>query len=174
VLSDAEFAAMYPWARRIAEVHAASIVRAHRLSNEDYADLVQEGVAALWQSFGRFNQNRGCRSTFAETVIANRLISVARTQTAVKRGIRVCESLSSIGAGVEPAVYQPDPCLRLDVGRILDRAPAELQRIVLMLAEYGPAQVSSQTGLSRAVVYRRILALRAIPRQRRVASFRRP
>ena len=161
MVSDARFEEMYRSVRPIAEVHAASTIRAYQLPSSDYQDLVQEGLIAYWQSLARLDPVRGSPRTFGEAVIANRLTSLARSRTAAKRGLRICLSLENIAGEVEPVVHQPDLLLQIEVCRILSRVPAELRRIVLMLADHTPSEASRVLGVARSTVYERIDRLRA-------------
>ena len=161
MLSDARFEPIYPAVRRIAEVRAASVIRLYSLPRQDYADLVQEGLAEVWAKLGCFDPNRAGLPTFVEIIIGNKLISIGRRYNAVKRAFSTCESLSEIRNDLECPASPPDLCLRVDISRVLGRVPAELRYLALILAECGPAQASRETGLSRGALHRRIARIRA-------------
>jgi len=62
----------------------------------------------------------------------------------------------------EPFQCAPDLDLRLDVHRALSLLPALMRRIVVIVADSGPAEASRITGTSRAAIYRTIAKARTV------------
>jgi DNA-directed RNA polymerase specialized sigma24 family protein len=158
-VADAAFERSYSTCRRVAAVHAATIVVLYGLPNEDRRDLEQEGLLELWRKLPLFDVRRASWRTFAERVVANRMTSVVRGLHSTRCGYGKEEPLDEVG----PTLRAPDECieLRADIRRVLASVSQFDQAVALSLIDHSAVETSWRLGVSRATVYRAIGRLRA-------------
>ncbi len=149
----AHFEEFYPDCKRIAAVRAAKVVAVFRLPRDARHDLEQEAILELWRRLPLFDSRRAGWRTFAERVVANRLISLMR-------GLRwkdepLCE--------LDRALPTPDDHfnLRADVRRVLAGVSRFDRAVARCLIDYSAMDTGQRLGVSRATVYRAIGRLRA-------------
>jgi DNA-directed RNA polymerase specialized sigma24 family protein len=75
----AQFLAVYPVARRAAEVRTCAAVARTTVARADRENLEQEALLAVWRALPHYNPSRASLRTFVERVAANRIASLLRS-----------------------------------------------------------------------------------------------
>lgn len=149
-----QFLAIYPLARRAAEVRTAAAVARTTVAPADREDLEQEALVAVWRALPRYDPLRASLRTFVEWVVATRFASLMRA----RRRQPTLEPLRD---------HQP---LGLDGIRILE-FQTDFQRVSAsfserdrslanLLADHSPTEASRALGISRSTVYEGIRRMR--------------
>jgi len=152
------FERSYAVSSRIAAVRAATLAVFYRLGKDARCDLEQEALLELWRKFPIFNIRRASWQTFAERVVANRMISVERLFRSERRGRGRDEPLDER----HRKLRAPEECLdlRADVRRVLAGVSQFDQAVARSLIDYSATETGPRLGVSRASVYRAIGRLR--------------
>ncbi len=77
---QAQFLAVYPLARRAAQVRAAAAVARATLLAADREDVEQEALVAVWRALPHYNPSRAALRTFVERVVATCFASLMRAR----------------------------------------------------------------------------------------------
>ena len=152
---EATFEQAYPIAARAAKVRATAAVVSGAVPVADREDFEQEGLTACWRALPHFDPNRGSLRTFVEHVVAARLASLIRS---ANRGPAMQPLDSASRCHVDPCVGTMG--LHADVWRLLNLLSDGDRRLVLLLMEYTPSEVSRMLSIARSTVYERIQRLR--------------
>ena len=75
------FLAVYPFARRAAQVRAFQACVRYGLPSCDRDDLEQDALTHLWQVFAKYDPTRAGVRTFIEVVVSRRFASMLRSQS---------------------------------------------------------------------------------------------
>ena len=154
---EAVFEQSYPATRRLAAVRAATMVSLFALPQHSGPDLEQEALLELWRKRAAFDPTRGSWRTFAEPVVANRLVSLARRMHSDKAGHRRERQIDEVREMAAPVDLAD---LRIEVWRVLDRVAPFDRTVALCLIGHSAMETGRTLGVSRATVYRSIERLR--------------
>ena len=153
-LNESQFLAIYPLARRAAEVRAAVAVAQAWVVTADREDLEQEALVAVWRALPRYDPLRASLRTFVEWVVATRFASLMRA----RRRQPTLESLKD---------YQPlglDGISVLEFQTDFQRVAASFserdRRLANFLVDNTPTEASRALGISRSTVYEGIRRIR--------------
>lgn len=152
--SQAQFLAIYPLARRAAQVRAAAAVARATLPTADREDLEQEVLVAVWRALPLYNPLRASLRTFVERVVATRFASLMRARRRQPL-LQPVQERHLVGLDGIPAVE-----LRTDVQRVTESLPETERRLAAVLVERTPTEASRVLGISRSTVYERIRHIR--------------
>lgn len=155
---ETNFDQLYPAAKRLAAIRAATVVVLYGLSRNLRSDLEQEVLLELWTKYPLFDASRASWRTFAERVVANRMTSIIRYVRSARCGYRKEEPLS----GTSRRLPAPDSCiaLRIEVRRVLSRVAPFDREVARYLIDCSANDTGERLGVSRATVYRAIGRLR--------------
>ena len=146
----AQFMAVYPLARRAAEVRTATIV----CQVEDREDLVQEALAAVWHALQFFDPSRASLRTFVERIVANRVASLMRTRRR-QPVFEVLQEHHLLGLdGIPTAEF------RIDFQKVAASLSEPDRRFAESLLEHRPTEACRAMGISRSCAYERIRRIR--------------
>jgi RNA polymerase sigma factor (sigma-70 family) len=153
--SQAQFLAIYPLARRAANVRSAAALTWASVAPVEREDIEQEALAAVWQALPHYDPSRASLRTFVECVVATRIVSAVRATHRVR-------ALHSVDLAVD---HCADPVsgrheLRIDIERLLRCCPDDERHVALLLMEHSPAEASRILGVARSTLYLRIQRLR--------------
>jgi len=159
-VGDAIFERSYAVSLRVTSVRAAAVVALYRLGKDARRDLEQEALLELWRKFPLFDSRRACWQTFAERVVANRMISVVRLHRSERRGRGRDEPLDEL----HRTLRAPAECLdlRVDVRRVLASVSHFDRAVARSLIDYSATETSHRLGVSRATLYRAVRRLRTV------------
>ncbi len=152
---EATFERVYPIALRAAQVRATAAAVRGAIPVADREDLEQEGLVACWRALPCFDPARGSLRTFVEHVIAARLASIIRSA-------RRAPSSVPINSAVMRPIDSPALALELhvDVQRVLNTLGWPDRKLVLLLHDHSPAEVSRILGIPRSTLHDRIVRVR--------------
>jgi RNA polymerase sigma factor (sigma-70 family) len=154
--SHAQFLAIYPLARRAAEVRTAAAVARGIVTRPDGDDLVQEVLVAVWRALPRYNPSRGSLRTFVECVVATRFASLMRARRR-QPTLKPLDSYLSVGLGGILAIE-----FRTDFQRVSSFLARCDRRLARILVDHSPTEASRALGVSRSTVYERIRQIRVV------------
>jgi RNA polymerase sigma-70 factor (ECF subfamily) len=169
VVVEGVFEQSYQASRRLAAVRAAAMVSLCGLPQNSRPDLEQEVLLELWRKRTAYDPARGSWRTFAEPVVANRLVSLTRSLNSAKSGHRREEPLETARSLTAPRERHD---LRIEVWRVLDRVAPFDRTVALCLIAHSATETARKLGVSRATVYRAIERLRAAFEQAGLAPWR--
>jgi RNA polymerase sigma-70 factor (ECF subfamily) len=153
------FEQSYQAASRLAAVRSAAMVRLYGLPQDSRPDLEQEALLELWRKRTAYDPARGSWRTFAERVVANRMVSLMRSIHSDKAGTSretpLDESVWSLSAPMDRGD------LRIDVWVVLGRMSLFDRTVAFCLIDHSAIETSQELGVSRATAYRSIKRLRA-------------
>jgi RNA polymerase sigma factor (sigma-70 family) len=141
-------------ARRVAQVRSTVAVASGAIAAIDREDIEQEALIAFWQALPLFDASRASLRTFAETVIATRVVSLRRA----RRRHALFEPLEDhhvVGLDGIPAV-----AARMDFFSITEKLTNKDRRLAELLLEYSPSEASRILGIARSTVYETIGRIR--------------
>jgi RNA polymerase sigma-70 factor, ECF subfamily len=142
---------------RLAAIRAATTATLYQLPTDSRQDLQQEALLELWRKRGAYDPGRGTWRTFAELVVANRMVSMVRSMHAHKAGYFREEPIQRADRLPAP-VERHD--LRIEVRRVLGGVAPFDRTVALCLIGHSAAETGHKLGVSRATVYRVIDRLR--------------
>ncbi len=145
--SHAQFVAIYPLARRSAQVRTAAAVARATIAPADREDLVQEALTAAWRAIPSYDPSRGSMRTYVELVIASRFASLMRA----RRRQPIVEPLESY----QPVGLNGISVLEFwtDFKRVLALLAERDRRLATLLMDHSPTEVSRALQVSRSTVY---------------------
>lgn len=149
------FRAIYPLARRAAEVRSAAAVAISSIASADREDIEQQAMADVWQALPRFDSSRASLRTFIERVVCSKVASAVRSQRARRRALPD-EALDAPGVW-EPATASDS---RVDVARVLVKLHAADRNLATLLVDHTPSEAGRALGISRSTVYEGIRRIR--------------
>ena len=150
---EALFLEAYPFARRAAQVRAATFPRC---LHEERDDLEQHALGSVWAAIHRFDQSRASLRTFVERIVASSMSSMSRRLRAEKRTRPPeCELPNSLQLIVRVE-------LRVDLQRLIERLSSVDRKVARLLPECRPTEIAHRLKISRAAVYRSITRIRML------------
>ena len=155
---EAVFEQSYQAASRLAAVRSAMMVTLYGLPQDSRPDLEQEALLELWRKRTAYDPARGSWRTFAERVVANRMVSLMRSMHSDKAG-NSRETPIESAWGLSAPMDRGD--LRVDVWVVLGRMSPFDRTVALCLIDHSAIETSQKLGVARATVYRSINRLRA-------------
>jgi RNA polymerase sigma factor (sigma-70 family) len=146
----------------------------------DAEDIQQELVLDYLRRLRSFKPNRCNRRTFAALVIRNRISTLIAERSASSRGYRACHiaieptdcpfsdlvltriAFSALTDHREGIFPEERRVQQIDTTRVLEHLATPLRRIcgLLMICD-DISEVAYKAGISRATLYRRLVAIRA-------------
>jgi RNA polymerase sigma factor (sigma-70 family) len=159
-MNETGFESSYSITSRIAAVRAMSIVTTFRLPKDTFHDLQQEALLELWQKRDKYDPGRAGWRTFAEHIIANRLISLMRRHQAQRRLHGDEQALDEVARRLLAPNDRIE--LQLDIGRVLGQVSKFERAVALSLIDSSVVQTSRHLGVSRSKVYRARRRLRTV------------
>jgi RNA polymerase sigma factor (sigma-70 family) len=156
-VTEAAFDQVYSVTHRVAAVRAAMIATLYSLPADARSDLEQEALLEVWRKRSAYDSRRGSWRTFAERVIANRMISLVRTINSERSGWFREDPL---GNGCSLAAPNDGTELRVDVSQVLAGVSQLDRSIAVCLVGSSATQAGRRLGVSRAAIYRAIGRLR--------------
>jgi RNA polymerase sigma-70 factor (ECF subfamily) len=160
-----------PYILQQASCRASLLVSTAGFRSDDWEDLRQEMVLDCLRRSPKFNPSRGDWQGFVRGVVRNHAtVLVTRRHRRVQREV-LAEDLShkELGTADDPegpfgAGHKHDVEARLqmsiDVQRVLNGLPPQLQKLALLLSELPVLEACAQTGKSRSRVYQMTRQLR--------------
>jgi RNA polymerase sigma factor (sigma-70 family) len=145
--SHAQFLAIYPLARRAAEVRTAAAVARATVVPADREDLAQEALVAVWRALPHYNPSRASLRTFVERVIATRFASLMRTRRR-KPALEPLEHYQPVGLDGIPALE-----FRADFQLVSASLAERDRRLATLLLDHSPTEASRALRISRSTVY---------------------
>lgn len=150
---DVLFLEAYPFARRAAQMRAATFPRS---IYEDREDLEQHALVSVWAAIHRFDKSRASLRTFVERIVASSISSISRRMRAEKR--------------TRPPEFDPPSSLqlivrvelRVDLQRLIGRLCSVDRKVAQLLPECRPTEIAHRLKMSRAAVYRSITRIRTM------------
>ncbi|MBZ5623505.1 MAG: sigma-70 family RNA polymerase sigma factor [Acidobacteriia bacterium] len=158
VLQESLFLMAFPLARRVVAVRSAAATTIAPMTWADGEDVEQEAMIALWQALAYYDASRASLRTFAERVVANRLMSVLRGVHAVRRNCGCEAPLDEFASTLSASNDRVD--LRVDVERVLTGVTSFDRAVALCLLDRSAVETSRCLQVSRAATYRAIRRLR--------------
>jgi len=155
---ESAFEQSFPATIRLAAVRAATVATLYGLPAESRRDLEQEALLELWRKRTAYAPARGSWRTFAERVVANRMVSLMRSMHSDKSGSSKQTSIES-ARGLSAPMDRGD--LRVDVWVVLGRISPFDRTVAVCLIDYSAIETSQKLGVARATVYRSIKRMRA-------------
>jgi RNA polymerase sigma-70 factor, ECF subfamily len=155
---EAVFEQSYQAASRLAAVRSAAMVALYGLPQDSRPDLEQEALLEIWRKRTAYDPARGSWRTFAERVVANRMVSLMRSMHSDKAG-KSREAPFESARGLAAPMERGD--LRLDVWVVLGRMSPFDRTVAFCLIDHSAIETGQKLGVSRATVYRSIIRLRA-------------
>ena len=155
---EAVFEQSYQAASRLAAVRSAAVVTLYGLPQDSRPDLEQEALLELWRKRTAYDPARGSWRTFAERVVANRMVSLMRSMHSDKAR-KSRETPIESARGLSVPMDRGD--LRVDVWVVLGRMSPFDQTVAACLIDHSAIETSQKLGVARATVYRSIKRMRA-------------
>jgi len=140
--------------RKVATSRARAVCNRHLNLRDHREDLAQEAFLELWIKFPQFDPKRAGWRTFAERVVANRLVSLLRSRFRFPIG-------QKLESGRLLCEVADNADLRIAVDQILGCLSPLDRRIGRSLRAYSVGEISLCLGVSRSTVYRSMHRLRA-------------
>src|SRR5215471_3297586 len=100
---DQLFTEVCPLARRAARARLAAAVSKGIVAPQDFADLEQDALLAVWRSLNSYDARRAGLRTYTERVVAAWFASALRSRRTKPR-FEPVEGLDLVGSGIIPAV----------------------------------------------------------------------
>lgn len=155
---ESAFEQSFPATIRLAAVRAATVATLYGLPQDSRPDLEQEALLELWRKRTAYDPARGSWRTFAERIVANRMVSLMRSMHSDKAGNSRMTPIES-ARGLSAPMDRGD--LRLDVWVVLGRMSPFDRSVAFCLMDHSAIETSQKLGVSRATLYRSIKRLRA-------------
>jgi RNA polymerase sigma-70 factor (ECF subfamily) len=152
--SQAQFLAIYPLARRAAEVRTAAAIAWASLAPADREDWEQEALTAVWRALPRYDPSRASLRTFVERVVTTRFASLLRARRSRPK-LEPLEEYHSVGLDGIPVVE-----FRTDFHRVSTSLAEHDRRLATLLLDHSPTEASRVLRISRSSVYDRIHRIR--------------
>ncbi len=124
------------------------------LTASDEPDLRQELSMHVIAGLRRHDPGRASIPTFADRIVASKVVSIVKHATAAKRDRRNVRSIDSLDDRIESdrATAGERHDVALDVREALAALPDELSHLASLLMEHREAEVVRRTGLTRQTV----------------------
>jgi len=154
-----------------ASCRARLLVATAGFKSDDWEDLRQEMVLDCLRRSPKFDPSRGDWQGFVRGVVRNHaIVLVTRRHRTAQRDIladdlsfketRAGDDPIDILDGVHRCEFEAALHMAIDVGRVLDGLPPQLQTLALLLGELPVLEVCAKTGKSRSRVYQMTRQLR--------------
>jgi RNA polymerase sigma factor (sigma-70 family) len=153
-MPDHVFEQAYSIACRAARARLAAAVAMGTLPRQDFEDLEQEALMAVWRALQRFDPSRASLRTFVEMVVAARFASLMRA----RRSLPVLEPVDEchvIGLDGIPALE-----FRVDLRRAAASLTEPDRRLAGFLTDHTPTEAGRALGIARSTVYEAIHRIR--------------
>lgn len=157
-MPDTNFVCSYPQLRKDLAYHTRRLIGRAGYTISDTEDVRQELLLDLWCRSKRFDPAKSSVRTFANRVMRHKVATLVRASGATKRDYLKTRHLEQCAlpsdSSVEGRIHR-----RVDVRTCIDCLPTSLRTIAITLMTRTVVQASSELGISRTTLHRRILEI---------------
>jgi len=151
----------------------------------DREDMEQDLLLELWEKLPDFDPGLLAHRAYVRELVRHKAVSIVRDRTAEKRDYRLCacslnerrtseddpggQELQDLiteeqireRLGLFSSLPEDQANLRIDVEAVLAKLPPDLVRLCRRLMVQNVSEISTEMGIARCTIYRRIRKLRS-------------